>query len=170
MPKAPCGAACPHVAEPHGDGEGVFRAGTEADLPAITAVRTAVRENHLSVEQMAEVGITHQSLAARMAGGDLGCWVAEAAGNIVGFAMADRLKGEIFALFIHPDHEGKGHGSTLLAQCEDWLKRHGHAIARLNTEQGTRAFTFYSRKGWRPTGEKSGLFAEDDMMEKRLEQ
>jgi len=148
----------------------VFRAGTEADLPAITAVRTAVRENHLSVEQMAEVGITHQSLAARMAGGDLGCWVAEAAGNIVGFAMADRLKGEIFALFIHPDHEGKGHGSTLLAQCEDWLKRHGHAIARLNTEQGTRAFTFYSRKGWRPTGEKSGLFAEDDMMEKRLEQ
>ena len=147
----------------------MIRTGTEADLPAITAVRTSVHENHLSVEQMAAVGITHQSLAARMAGGDLGCWVAEAEGHIVGFAMADRVEGEIFALFIHPGQEGKGHGSALLAQCEDWLRQQGHAIARLNTEQGTRAFTFYSRKGWRPTGEKSGLFAEDDMMEKRLE-
>jgi len=55
----------------------MIRAGTAADLPGVVTVRTAVRENHLPVEQMAVIGITRQSIAARMAG-------------------------DTFALFVHP--------------------------------------------------------------------
>ncbi len=41
----------------------MIRAGRIADLPEITRIRTAVTENHLSVDQMAERGITHDQIA-----------------------------------------------------------------------------------------------------------
>lgn len=145
----------------------MIREGVAADLPAITDVRTAVRENHLSVEQMADLGITPQSVAARMASGDLGCWVVEEEGCIVGFSMADRIEGEVFALFVHPLHERKGYGSALLDACEVWLRQQGHEFARLNTDAGTRAFSFYERKCWRPDGRKAGLPG-DEQLTKRL--
>ena len=66
----------------------MIREGAIADLPEITRIRTSVAENHLSVEQMAEIGITHDSIAAEMAAGDLGCWVAVDGAAITGFAMA----------------------------------------------------------------------------------
>ncbi|MFM8747135.1 MAG: GNAT family N-acetyltransferase [Aestuariivirga sp.] len=131
-------------------------------------IRTSVRENHLSVAQMAEVGITEASIAERITADNLGCWVAEHNGTLTGFSMADRLESEVFALFVDPAHEGKGHGSALLRACEDWLLLNGCAEARLNTEPGTRADAFYQRRGWTPTGETSGLFAEDKVMTKRL--
>ncbi len=134
----------------------MIRAGVVADLPAITAVRTAVRENHLSVEQMAELGITPQTVAARMNTGDLGCWVVEEQGSVVAFSMADRLQGEIFALFVHPLHENKGYGSALLSACEGWLRQQGHHVARLNPDAASRACTFYRRRGWLPTGNATG--------------
>jgi GNAT superfamily N-acetyltransferase len=146
----------------------MIRPGRVSDLPEITRIRISVRENHLSVEQMAELGITHASIAARMAAGDLGCWVAEDNGAPAGFSMADRIGGEVFALFVDPAHEGKGHGRALLQACEDWLLLNGCAEARLNTEPGTRADAFYQRQGWTAAGETSGFFAENKVMTKRL--
>lgn len=49
------------------------------DLPAITQVRTSVRKNHLSVEQMAARGITEATVAAAMVSGELVAWVNEEA-------------------------------------------------------------------------------------------
>ena len=95
----------------------MIRPGQIADLPAIMRIRTSVAENHLSVEQMVEIGITNDSIAAEMTDGDLGCWVAMDGGEITGFSMADRRDGSIFALFMDANHEGKGHGSALLAAC-----------------------------------------------------
>jgi hypothetical protein len=66
----------------------MIRTSTSYDLPQITIVRTSVRENHLSVAQLAERGITEQSIAVEMVSGDLGCWVAEAQGTVVGFSKA----------------------------------------------------------------------------------
>jgi len=146
----------------------MIRPGRAEDLPAITRIRTAVRENHLSVEQMAELGITHQSIAADMNDGHLACWVAVAGGAIAGFSMADRRDASIFALFMDAAHEGKGHGSALLAACEDWLKRQGHAEARLTTERRSRAFAFYLRHGWRETEPVDGQPAEDAALVKTL--
>lgn len=134
----------------------MIRPGQVGDLPAITRIRTAVTENHLSVEGMAERGITQESIAAEMREGHLGCWVALEAGDIAGFSMADRRDGSIFALFMAAAHEGKGHGAALLAACEDWLRQHGHAEARLSTERKSRAFAFYLRRGWREANMERG--------------
>jgi GNAT superfamily N-acetyltransferase len=146
----------------------MIREAHPSDMDAIVHVRTHVIENHLSVEQMAEIGITPQSILADIAAGHLGCWVAEDQRRVIAFAMADRRDANIFALFVLPEHEGKGHGSALLARCEAWLRQHGHAEARLDTGRGTKAFDFYLRRGWRRTTEKSGHFAEDDVFRKDL--
>lgn len=146
----------------------MIRPGETADLPAITRIRTSVTENHLSVEQMTEIGITHDSIAADMRAGHLGCWVAVDDGTIAGFSMADRRDGNLFALFMDAAHEGKGHGSALLAAAEDWLRKAGHAQARLSTGRDTRAFAFYLRRGWRETAETDGFFSEDPVLVKPL--
>jgi hypothetical protein len=39
-----------------------IRDAAEEDIAAIFEVRTSVRENHLSVEQMAEMGITNETI------------------------------------------------------------------------------------------------------------
>lgn len=146
----------------------MIRAGQIADLPEITRIRTAVTENHLSVAQMAEMGITHAAIAAEINEGHLACWVAMEGDSIAGFSMADRRDGSIFALFMDAAHEGKGHGSALLAACEGWLKHQGHAEARLSTERGSRAFRFYLRRGWQETNATAGHFAEDAVLVKAL--
>lgn len=146
----------------------MIRPGQIADLPALTRIRTSVTENHLSAEQMAEIGITHDSLAADLRDGHLGCWVAVDGDTIVGFSMADRRDGSVFALFVDETHEGKGHGCALLAACERWLRQEGHREARLSTDRNARAFAFYLRRGWRDMGLTSGHFAEDPVLVKSL--
>jgi GNAT superfamily N-acetyltransferase len=146
----------------------MIRPGQIADLPAITRIRTSVTENHLSVEQMAEIGITHDSVAADMTEGNLACWVALEDGEVVGFSLADRRDASVFGLFMDAAHERKGHGSGLLAACEDWLKQQGHAEARLTTGRDTRALGFYLRRGWQETDEVAGHFAEDAVLAKQL--
>lgn len=146
----------------------MIRTGQPPDMPDIVRIRTSVRENHLSVEQMAAAGITPQSILADVASGALGFWVAEDGGRIAGFAMADRRDGSVFALFMDEACEGRGYGSALLARCEAWLKHHGIAEASLTTEPGTKAHAFYVKRGWQLTGERCGLFAEDEVLRKTL--
>ena len=145
----------------------MIRKGAVADLPEITRIRTAVTENHLSVEQMAALGITHASIAADLQHGHLACWVAMQGETVAGFAMADTRDASIFALFMDAAHEGKGHGSALLAACENWLRAQGHVVARLSTERNSRAFRFYLRRGWQEAAATRGA-GEDAELEKPL--
>lgn len=131
----------------------MIRAARADDLPAMTRVRISVVENHMSVAQMAERGITPESTIAGMVAGDLGAWLAEEDGEVVAFSMADRRDASIFALFTLPSKEGRGHGSALLAAAEDWLASQGHGQAWLSTATGSRAAAFYALKGWRATDE-----------------
>lgn len=138
-------------------------------MEAITHVRTSVIENHLSVAQMAAIGITPDSVIADMTAGHLGCLVAEENGAIVGFSMADRRDGGLFALFVLPEQEGRGHGTALLAAAEQWLAARGITEAWLSTGPETRAFAFYLRHGWTATAETAGHFATDAVLRKRLQ-
>lgn len=131
----------------------MIRMARAEDLPAMTAIRVSVTENHLSVEQLAERGITPEATLAQMAAGDLGAWVAEEPDGIVAFAMADRRDASLFALFTKPGCEGRGHGSALLATAEAWLVEMGHREAWLTTAADSRAAAFYALRGWRATDE-----------------
>ena len=95
------------------DHEFAFREAIAGDLPAISRVRTSVRENHLSAEQLRDRGITNESVAASFLADSKG-WVAVHGQDIVAFAIADRADRSIFALFVLPDYEGRGLGSRLI--------------------------------------------------------
>jgi GNAT superfamily N-acetyltransferase len=78
-----------------------------------------------------------------------GCgWVARIDGVTVAFSYANRTDGSIWALFVHPEHEGRGLGKRLLELATDWLFALGFARITLETGAGTRADRFYASRGW----------------------
>lgn len=127
-----------------------LRQATQSDIPAMQRVRLAVRENALSDPAR----ITETDYIAALQ--DLGrTWVVEADGEIAAFATAYRT-GNIWALFVHPEHEGRGYGKLLHSTMIAWLWSLGHTRIWLTTDPGTRAERFYISQGWQPCGIVSG--------------
>lgn len=83
-----------------------------------------------------------------------GVSVWEERGEIVGFSAANPRDGNIWALFVVPDFEGNGIGSTLLAEACACLKAAGVGRAWLTTDPNTRAERFYRAAGWEHVGAK----------------
>ena len=131
--------------------EFIFREASGADMPGMARVRTSVTENHLTIEQLAQRGITNASVAASLLV-DCKGWVAERAQEIVACSMADRGDGSIFALFVLPGYEGRGLGNRLLDLALQWLWDEGAELVWLTTSPDTRAARFYRRRGWVPAG------------------
>lgn len=124
------------------------REARETDIGEIFAIRTSVAENHLSLEQLAEMGITPEAIVAEIAQGRC-VWVADIDEVPVGFSMVRDETGCVFGLFVRADHEGLGVGRLLLEIAER------HLFAKfdeswLETEIGSRAYAFYERAGWLP--------------------
>ncbi|WP_153773922.1 GNAT family N-acetyltransferase [Pseudomonas sp. MNR3A] len=118
------------------------------DVELLFDIRTSVKQNHLSREQMHDLGITATSLTEAI--GEAPCtWIAEYEQEAVGFAMVDLGEGELFALFVRPQHEGKGVGRLLLERAEHALFQR-HELIHLITDgdQAIRANGFYQRSGW----------------------
>ena len=124
----------------------LIRKAVPADLPRIHAIRMDVRENILRdpSKVTAEEVAWYREQAIFL--------VAEDAGEIVGFACANHQTGLIWALFVDPAQEGRGHGRALLDAALAGLKAVGHAQAWLETGADTRAERFYRRHGWRDRG------------------
>lgn len=119
------------------------------DLPAIFDIRTSVRENALTMEELAERGITPNSFGARLEEQALQAWCAEVEDQLVGFSVVDSAAREVFALFVRPEAEGRGVGGALLDVAVDWLFQRGPKPIRLVTGPDTRAYVFYTKRGWR---------------------
>ncbi len=84
-------------------------------------------------------------------GGDL--LVAEAGAGPVGFCLfgdsGDQGWGEVYAIYVHPQHWGGGHGSALLSGAERALSHLGFEHALLWVlEQNHQAREFYEKRGW----------------------
>ena len=126
-----------------------IRIATASDVTAMFEVRTSVRENHLSYEQLAERGITPESLPDMLTGSGRG-WVAVDNGDVVAFAMADASEATVFAMFVRASHEGKGIGRLLMIEAEQWLQAEGCADVWLLTDAdlAVRANGFYRHLGW----------------------
>ena len=132
----------------------MIREATVADIPQLFEVRCSVRENHMSIAQLAKAGITPESIGAMVAGGDYTTPVVEDGGTIVAFAMAQISRGYVFAVFVRPEYESRGLGTALLGQVESMLRQQGVTRAWLATggENGLRAHGFYRARGWTATG------------------
>ncbi len=130
----------------------IYREATADDLPGISRVRFAVRENILTPEQLRARGITEASIAASFLTSAKG-WVAIHEGEIVGFSIADRDESTVFALFVQPGFERRGIGGRLFDLAVSWLWSNGITRAWLTTGPNTTAARFYERRGWMPVGE-----------------
>lgn len=124
----------------------MLRDATRNDVPAIQRIRGAVRENRL-----VSTVIGDEQVIEALENSGRG-WVVETDGEVVGFAIAKRETRNIWALFVDPEHEGRGHGRSLLDAMTGWLWEHGDAPIWLSTDPGTRADRFYARAGWMRTG------------------
>lgn len=74
-----------------------FREALTSDIEELFSVRARTRENALSREGLASIGITAESIAKNMASGRLKGWVCSQQSNVVGFCNGDLGTGEVVA-------------------------------------------------------------------------
>jgi len=120
-----------------------IRQAHRTDIIAMHRVRCAVRENKLTMSS-----ITESDYVAAIEDTGRG-WVAHIDDAIVGFAVGNAVDGNIWALFIHPDCEGRGLGRQLHDLMVAWLFAQGLKRLWLTTDPATRARRFYEAAGWR---------------------
>lgn len=125
----------------------IVRQAVREDVPAMHAVRKAVRENRLSIHTR----INEDSYLPYLETIGRG-WVLEEDGVIVAFAIGEHQTGNIWAVFVHQDHEGKGYGRKVQEPMIAWLFSQGLNRLHLTTGAGTRAEGFYTATGWTFTG------------------
>ena len=113
-------------------------------------VRLSVRENRLT-----STIITEADYIAAIEETGRG-WVIESNGGVVAFAVGNAVTGNIWALFVDPKHEGRGHGRRLHEEMTAWLFSSGLTRLWLSTGPGTRAQRFYVAAGWHYIGTVAG--------------
>jgi GNAT superfamily N-acetyltransferase len=109
-------------------------------------VRYAVRENTLTPGRLSDEDVRREIEDTGKG------WVIEEDGRIVGFATGNAQSGNIWALFVRPESEGRGYGTRLHDAMLDWLRTQPVASLWLTTDAKSRACGFYERNGWLRVG------------------
>ena len=117
-----------------------------SDIKRMHEIRMTVKENTLSNPNLITPADYEEFLFRRGKG-----WVAIENLNIIGFAICDLKEENIWALFVHPDHEGKGVARALQKEMLEWYFTQKEKVW-LGTAPGTRAEKFYRASGWREKG------------------
>lgn len=125
----------------------IFREAKIEDIKQIQVIRNSVKENVLSNPDLVTDQDCEEFLTQRGKG-----WVCEINNKIVGFAIADLKEDNIWALFLHPDFEGKGIGRKLHEIMLDWYFLNEKENVWLGTSPNTRAEKFYRKSGWTQNG------------------
>ena len=125
----------------------IFREATTGDIQQMQIVRNAVKENILSNPALVTDKDCEEFLMIRGKG-----WVCELDGSIVGFSIVDMKERNVWALFVHPDHEAKGIGKRLHDRMMNWYFDQTKEMIWLSTAPGTRAERFYKYRGWKEVG------------------
>ena len=123
------------------------------DIETMFDIRTSVIENHQSREEIAELGITPETVA-QMLQTDCCAWIAETDDKSIGFSIANATEKTIFGVFVLPSFEGYGAGRALMQKAEDWLFSQDIEEIWLLTgnDPKLRAYGFYLHLGWKPAG------------------
>jgi ribosomal protein S18 acetylase RimI-like enzyme len=132
-----------------------IRRAVPTDAPAIGAVFDAATRagwtylGELAAEPMFTAHDWDQ-LVADHAPPKLLLVASDRAGGVVGYTAANPMEGELFLLFVHPAHAGRGIGRTLLAAAHRELRAAGCREAFLYVhEQNERALAVYAAAGYR---------------------
>ena len=125
----------------------IFREATVNDIDNYMIVRMAVTENVLNNPALVPREDNVDYLTKYGKG-----WVCEMNGQIVGFSIVGLVQRNVWALFVMPAFEGKGIGGKLHDMMMDWYFTQTGETIWLGTEHGTKAATFYKKRGWREVG------------------
>jgi len=136
----------------------VIRPGTPEDAEAVARVNVetwqAAYAHALPRERLMNLSVQERVAFWRS-------WpplVAEVDGEIVGYVAVGTSSegdggGELFAIYVHPDHWRTGVGRRLIQAGEERLRTLGHAEAILWVlEDNPRARRFYEAAGWSTDG------------------
>jgi ribosomal protein S18 acetylase RimI-like enzyme len=142
-----------------------------AELPAVARVRVAswraayaglVPDSELAaIGEPARLDAWVERMSASTESSTL---VALRDGEVIGFAAygAERSdlapavdgRGEVYALYVHPDHWGVGAGHALMTSAREALRARGYdAVSIWVLEGNSRGIAFYRRQGFEPTGD-----------------
>jgi len=125
----------------------IFREAKVTDIPQIQVVRNSVKENALSDSGLVTDKDCENYLLHRGKG-----WICETDGRVVGFAIADLVDHNVWALFVHPDFDKRGIGKRLHDDMLDWYFSQTDSTIWLGTAPNTRAENFYRKAGWKEAG------------------
>jgi GNAT superfamily N-acetyltransferase len=137
----------------------MIRLGTPADAEGVARVHVetwqAAYAHALPREQLEALSLEEAVERSRR-------WpptfVAEHDGEILGFVSVGSSRdagtdGELFAIYVHPQHWGTGTGRALIQAGEDELRRLGHHdVVLWVLDDNPRARRFYELAGWLPDG------------------
>lgn len=133
----------------------VVRAFRPADAPAVSALIAATMRRSNARDYPAE---RLEALIAyftpdmlRLLGGERQCLVALVGDRVIGTAARDGA--ELATFFVHPDHQGRGVGSRLLAPLEAAARAAG--LPALHVESSLTGVAFYERRGYHRTGART---------------
>ena len=126
-----------------------YREITPDDMQSIFDVRVATWHNPNGVVELDRLGITHASVRQLMASSHRG-WLCETGEGVAGFALGNKLNGEMWVIAVLSEYENRGIGKSLLARVEDWLGSEGWRETWLttDTDEELRAVGFYRHLGW----------------------
>lgn len=124
------------------------------DAPACIGLRGRTRQNAVSAERLAALGITATSWAEGIRSGATPGHVCLQGDALVAYCFGDRDSGEVLVLAVLPAFEGQGLGRDLLARVAQQLAGLGWARLFLgcSTDPASRPHGFYRHLGWQPTG------------------
>jgi GNAT superfamily N-acetyltransferase len=124
----------------------VLRQAVAEDIPGIWEVRYSVTENTLTPGRISDEEMRE---AIEVTGRG---WVVEEDGKIEAFAVGNGKTGNVWALFVRPDAQGRGHGTRLHAAMVRWFQTQRIETLWLSTGTHTKARQFYERNGWKCVG------------------
>jgi GNAT superfamily N-acetyltransferase len=124
-----------------------FREAIPEDIPQLQLIRNSVTENVLSDPALVKKEDYEAYLFRRGKG-----WVCEIDKQVVRFSIVSLQDKNVWALFLLPAFERKGIGQHLHDLMLDWYFSNSAETIWLSTDPGTRAASFYCKKGWKENG------------------
>jgi len=130
-----------------------YRVAAPADAAACLILRGRTRQNAVSAERLASIGITALSLSDDIRSGALSGYVCTDADRIVGFCFGERATGEVVVLALLPEYEDRGIGRNLLSKVVADFRSQGFNRLCLgcSPDPSTRSYGFYRHLGWTST-------------------
>jgi GNAT superfamily N-acetyltransferase len=135
-----------------------YRTATPQDTAECIRIRGLTRENAVSAERLASLGITLEAWSDDIWSGVLRGCICMAGTEMAGYCFGDTATGEIVVLALLPAFEGRGIGRELLARVGAQLHALGHQRLFLgcSADPAVRSHGFYRHLGWRSTGGVDG--------------